>query len=252
MPSDCSNLIMNSAELADFASFIQGLSKGILDYAIVIASVGTLSMALVDVLKSILRLRGFFLKYKVERWINGQPSGDKCKIKDEILCLAAGNCDRATPWDWWDQPEERIFPRIHAAAQTALDFPNDYLHLYEFLTQGLTGRDVWKEGAKAWRSGAGQVANRSAADDLADIRARLGSAVTRRIETLQMQVEWYWAKVNQVGAFLFSIMIFIAFAYTYNTGLVEAVGTGVLAGFLAPFAKDLVSRVSEVQLRNRF
>lgn len=242
---------MSNAELPEFAKFIEGLSTSIQGYAIVIASVGTLSMALVDVLKGIFRLRGLFLKSMIEKWINDQTTGDKNKIKDELLYLAAGDREDAVAWDWWDQPEERVFPRIHAAAQTALDFPTDYLSLYEFLTQGLTGSEAWTNGAKDWRSRAGKVADQTAANDLADIRTRLGNAVTRRIETLQMKAEWYWAKASQVGAFLISLTIFIAYYCTYGISLWKALLTGVLAGLLAPFAKDLVSRISQVQPRSR-
>lgn len=37
-----------------------------------------------------------------------------------------------------------------------------------------------------------------------------------------------------------------------KTAIGEALRIDALAGLLAPFAKDLVSRISEVQLRNRF
>lgn len=239
-----------NTSLEPFVEYFDHLYDIIFDYAIIIAAVGTLSMALVDAFKSLFRLRGLYLKWRIRRWINKYDQNHSDLAFDELLSLAAG--DKNCPFDWWDQPEEKVFSRIHAAAETALDFPTSYPHIYQCITRYLTHHEKWADHAIAWQSGNSQSVDRSEIDELAALRVRLGSAVTRRIEALQMQVQWYWTKFNQIGAFIISIAIFAIYSsQDSNIGVPIGIGTGALAGLLAPFAKDLVSRISGARIRQR-
>lgn len=243
---------MPSEDIVEFSKFFNELYDVIFNYAIIITAVGTLSMAFVDAFKGLFRLKGLFLKYKIKKWISNHNSTNRDKAIDELLCLAAGDHECNIPWDWWDQPEEQFFPRIHSAAETALDFPVAYPNLYNVLTHELTGKDEWGNNASIFRSEVNQASDQCRIDNLAGVRARIGNAVSRRLDTLQMQVEWYWTKMNQLTAIIISIMIFIAFSFKYPIGCVTAIGTGIVAGLLAPLAKDLVSRISGIKLQNRF
>lgn len=241
---------MDPKKLEPFVVYFDHLYDIICDYAVIIAAIGTLSMALVDAFKSVFRLRGLYLKWKIGKWINEYDRNHTDLAFDELLSLAAG--DKNCSFDWWDQPEEKVFSRLQAAAETALDFPESYPHLYARITIGLTNHKSWETDAKVWHSGSSQAIDRSEFDELSARRVRLGSAVTRRIEALQMQVEWYWTKFNQLGAFIVSITIFAIYSFKYsNADVPIGIGSGILAGLLAPFAKDLVTRISGARIRQR-
>ena len=61
---------LNCTELTDplarIACQVQNLSDGLLNYAILIAAIGTVAMALVDVFTGACRLRGIFNKCFIE------------------------------------------------------------------------------------------------------------------------------------------------------------------------------------------
>lgn len=244
---------MNSAYLIEFSDFFNNFQNVISNYAILITAVGTLSMAFVEAFKSLFKIKGRYLKYKIEKWLknNNSFSINEKQAMDELLWLAAGDHEDNIPLDWWDQPEEQFFMRIHSAAETAIDFPTAYPNIFNKLSQGLTGATEWHDNANTFRSEFNSTSDYSRLNNLAGIRTRIGSAVSRRLDTLQLQVEWYWAKMNQLSALAVCIIIFIIFSQSYQIGLISAVITGIIAGLLAPFAKDLVSRISGIKLQNR-
>jgi hypothetical protein len=224
---------------------LQELSDDILKYALVIAAVGTISMALVDVIKGLFRIKGYFLRQMTRSWIIDRDA------RNDLIYLASGQNESSTPLVWWDQPSQKVFDQFRAAAEIAVDFPNDYSSLYKFLTDGVNDSVTWKNTADNFRLGSVET-NPTSASRLADLHAQLSRMVSKKLDTLQVMFEWYSVKMSQVAAFLVSLILLLVLFLRGNAGFFEALCVGILAGCLAPFAKDLVSRVSEVQIRRRF
>lgn len=76
--------------LGSLAEVIQGFSGRVLDYALVLAAVGTITMALVELLKAVTRGRLIFHWWMVGQWIGWNES-----VKIELLTLAVGDSKAA-------------------------------------------------------------------------------------------------------------------------------------------------------------
>ena len=70
--------------------FIEGISNSILSYALVLAAVGTITMALLELIKGVFQLRQLFHDRMLNWWISRIPDTDKDKVLDELLTFAGG------------------------------------------------------------------------------------------------------------------------------------------------------------------
>lgn len=99
---------------------------------VVVAAVGTISMAVVQLIKELTPLRRYFHKWWIERWIDqnfnaasalmerARPCGASATIKHELIELSTGGLENAL----YDLPIEEVSVQINAAAQVSLDDPS--------------------------------------------------------------------------------------------------------------------------------
>ena len=111
---------------AQTAQVIQNIADNALEYALLLAAIGTIAMALIEVVKGVFSLRKKFHRRRVADWL-----GD-ADCLNELLLLAAGSPQSADVL--YDQPTERMMGQIQAAANLALDFPDQYQRVYVFFT----------------------------------------------------------------------------------------------------------------------
>jgi hypothetical protein len=223
---------------------ITRISGDLLDLALVILAMGTISMTIVEVFKGVLRLRYVFHRYYFSRWLR-QNRG----AHDQLLQLAAGaRQGDAFPWAFGELATENVFSRVRGAAQCALDFPGNYKDLFAFLVDGTPDAAAWLKVACAHRIGAHSPAQPG--DDAAgDIRVRLGTFVERRLDVVEADAQWWWSKYNQASALVVSVMLFTAlFVGIAGWSPTLAFLFSLFGGILAPFAKDIVSRLTEVHV----
>jgi len=249
-------------DLGALARVIEGVSGRILDYALVLAAVGTVTMALVEFVKAVTRGRLFFHRRMVDRWSAGDQS-----VKDQLLTLAVG--DSASAGALYDQPSEKMLGQIQAAANVALDFPTVYPAFYKFLTAGSSTVDNTRDGER-WEAFAPRMAEGIPAEGPAreqfeaesrrgtQARARLGNLVTRRLDAFQATIDYRWARINQFlavfggGLFLFYVLPAQVVDATNNVLLVPAgarLFMALVGGLVAPFAKDVVNALSGLKAR---
>lgn len=246
-----------SVDLLALSTFIEGISGRVLDYALLLAAVGTITMALVELLKAVSRARLFFQRRMIAAWTGGSPA-----VESELLTLAAGGPDNAATL--YDQPSGKMMGQIQAAANVALDFPTVYPALYGFLTEGsstvgpVADRDRWKTfAARMARELPGPGAERTQLDvearESTQARARLGNLVTRRLDALQTRIEYRWARLNQTVAVVGgAALLYYALSTVAQSSHVPALSRLLLAvfgGLIAPFAKDVVNRLAGLQAR---
>lgn len=246
-----------SVDLLALSTFIEGVSGRILDYAMLLAAVGTITMALVELLKAVTRVRLFFQRRLITGWTGGSSA-----VESELLTLAAGGPDNAVTL--YDQPSGKMMGQIQAAANVALDFPAVYPSLYGFLTDGssavgaVSDRDRWKAfAAKMAREMPGPGADRAQLDaearESTQARARLGNLVTRRLDALQTRIEYRWARLNQTVAVVGgAALLYFALSTFSQAAQVPGFSKFLLAvfgGLIAPFAKDVVNRLAGLQAR---
>lgn len=247
----------SAVDLLALSTFIEGISGKILDYALLLAAVGTVTMALVELLKAVCRVRLIFQRRMIAGWI-----GESQAVESELLALAAGGRENASTL--YDQPSGKMLGQIQAAATVALDFPTVYPALYGFLTEGsaavgaVADRDRWKAfAARMAREGPAAGADRAALDaearESTQARARIGNLVTRRLDALQTRIEYRWARLNQTVAVVGGAALLYYGLSTFSQSAQVPGFTRLLlaifGGLIAPFAKDVANRLSGLQAR---
>jgi hypothetical protein len=249
---------------ADAAQIIQNLADHTLEYALLLAAIGTISMAFIEVFKGVFSLRKHFHRSRVTSWI-----GDTDCL-NELLLLAAGNPESADVF--YDQPTERMMGQIQASANLALDFPDRYKRVYAFFTSlpksplfvALVGEQAGADDSATWAKFAVRVASDGElgfkdqpdpSREAHQARVRLGNLVARRLDVFQSRTQYQWAWYNQIAGFVVGAGLTV-YAITSQSQIndsrdfVAVVGLSLLAGVLAPFAKDLVSALSSVKAKN--
>jgi len=243
--------------VAELGKVIQGVSNYILDYALLLAAGGTITMALIELLKAVSRGRLHFHRWMVERWVNQNVA-----VLDQLLSLAIGGKNNASAL--YDQPTGKMLGQLQAAANLALDFPAVYPEFYEFLTLGtathgqVSDTDKWKNFAQKLLQGVPTEVNAKAAFEQesregTQARARLGNLVTRKLDAFQTKVEYTWARINQ-GVALISGGWFFYYVLSRASGIENVsqstqVVISLFAGLIAPFAKDVVSALSGLSVK---
>jgi hypothetical protein len=71
----------------------------------------------------------------------------------------------------------------------------------------------------------------------------------RRIDTLRIYTEWRWARLNQLAAMGISALLLLLFQWPEAEDLGDSIMLGILGGLVAPFAKDVATRLSSLNLR---
>lgn len=244
-------------DLVAMARAIEGISGRILDYALVLAAVGTITMAFVELIKAVTRGRLLFHWLMVGKWI-----GRDERVKSELLDLAVGGSENANAL--YDQPSEKMLGQIQAGANVALDFPTVYPAFYAFLTKGsavvgqVADHDTWKTFAPQMAQGiptdpAQKARFEAASRESTQARARLGNLVTRKLDAFQTRLEYWWARLNQTVAVVGGAILLYSVLKATETAQNVPVGTritmAVVGGLIAPFAKDVVNALTGLRVR---
>lgn len=249
--------------MTDTASVIDAIARSTLNYALLLAAIGTLSMAFLELVKGVAAVRRRFNRRQLARWM---PDPD---TRRELLVLAAGGERYAEVL--FDQPTERMLGQIQAAANLSLEFPDRYPRTYAFFTQEdlemkLAAPDM-RGDSDLWADFAVRTARASMAADEAQrlqheadgraaqqARVRLGNLIARRLDTFQNRTQYRWARGNQAASIIAGAAL-SAYALTRTTTATEPrdyvalIGLSLLAGMLAPFAKDVVAAVSGLRAK---
>lgn len=251
------------------ATIIDAITNQTLGYAILLAAIGTLSMAFIELFKGLTRWRRHFHRGELTRWMSDQNS------RRELLVLAAGGEQNADVL--FDQPTERMLGQIQAAANLSLEYPDRYPHAYAFFThQDLPLKDLQSQlaqtGAVAddselWANFAQRMTREGISGDDAQrlkqetegraaqqARVRLGNLVARRLDMFQNRTQYRWARLNQLfsiiaGATLTAYALASTTRIDSATDIFALVLLSMLAGMLAPFAKDVVAAISGLRAK---
>ena len=238
------------------AATVESFSGKILDYALLLAAIGTIAMALLELIKSVTFWRRHFHRKRIERWLATAP--DSKAAYQQLMLLAAGGLESAAVL--YDQPTAKLMGQIQAAANVALDFPSKYLAFYEFIAAAPQVRESGDD-ARLWRKFSeermeGRPRKVSAADDVqargaAQARARLGNLVSRKLDVLQNQIEFAWARLNQLCSVLGggALLGWVLLQQQPAPSPQLVVLLSLVGGMVAPFAKDVVSALSGLRAR---
>ncbi|HQS57605.1 MAG TPA: hypothetical protein PLU16_02535 [Gallionellaceae bacterium] len=245
----------------ELATIIEAVTDKTLDYALLLAAIGTLSMAIVELLKGITRFRCRFHRRMLARWMID------FNCRRELMVLAAGGEQNANVL--FDQPTERMMGQIQAAANMALDYPDRYPHTYKFFSQedlqmmslqpGGLPRDseLWERFATGMaHSGQRAIEAQQESESRAaqQARVRIGNLIARRLDMFQNSMLYLWARINQVlsiavGSGLSAYVLLTATRSESTNDFIVLVLMSFTAGMLAPFAKDVVSAIGGLRAK---
>jgi hypothetical protein len=249
------------SDTSEVATIIEALINRTLDYALLLAAIGTLSMAFTELIKGLTLFRCRFHRRELARWMID------VNCRRELMVLAAGGEQNANVL--FDQPTERMMGQIQAAANMALDYPDRYPHTYKFFSQedlqmlslqsGGLPRDseLWEGFAKS-KAHSGTKANEAQQESESraaqQAHVRIGNLIARRLDMFQNRTLYRWERINQVfsiavGASLSAYALLSTTRSESANDFIVLVLMSFTAGMLAPFAKDVVSAIGGLRAK---
>ena len=261
----------------DVYKAIDQLVSFILRYAVTLAAISALAMALIEAVKALFSLRDRFHKRRVRAWILSVPPPVQFfgqlnivnetpfhqRVYAQLIQLTTGESagakaiTDAIEWKPWDIGPgnalfalelEKMMGQIQSAADTAVNHPKVYSDLYLFLTMGADAKDITEWFDWSQEPPAHSLQQATLAKDQADAYSRLRQLVRRRLDAFQLVTSYRWQTGNQIASvalgagLLFGSLAYLAREKPPQTKLqwLGLVVTSLLGGIMAPAAKDLV------------
>lgn len=249
----------------DVFQTVDSLVGFILRYAVTLAAISALAMALIELVKALISGRDRFQKWRLRQWIEQtSPAGiNAATVYTSLIRLTTGEQPgegskaamdggiEARPWvisygnALFALSLDKMMGQIQDAADTAMVNPNLYPDLYAFLTRGARDEDIAN-----WRDWAQQLPIRSAdkpdeAKKQAETYARLRQVIRRRLDAFQVTSAYQWETINQMASMILGgVILFGSLLYLTKDSKGPDVFVLLLAsligGVMAPVAKDLV------------
>jgi|SRR5579859_3565117 len=277
-------LLTDQASAID--QLLQYVSDHSYKFLTAISAVGVLSMAIIQTIKDMLPVRNWFQQYFLQRWMQKkcrdagnraadwmraagsrwfaeetnrtdpvansatfETGPDRTVAERDLFKLATDGDSDAL----YDLAIEQLCGQINAAAQVVLDRPSDHPDLMLCLASVADPVDIARvmfppAEAKAARPVDDDEARRRH-DSFVDARTRVTHQVQRAIDALQITAAYRWKFLLQLCSILLSgaIAALGVWKFAPQTGALGVLTVGVLGGFLAPVARDLVAALQQLR-----
>jgi hypothetical protein len=237
------------------------IAGGLYKYAAALAAVGLVSMAIIQTVKDMFPTRRWFQGWRVSAWLRDQatkapsiPGGSPTsQVAEDDLVMLATSGDRAA---LFNLPIEQVSGLMNAASQIVLDFPPDHRDLLMCLAAQARPGDLellLTQGPSAARPRS--TMTEPERGQFVDARNRVTHQVQRSLDGLQISVGFRWKWIIQMLSIVVSAMlVWIGLAVFAD----ERIGSnvhyfllyllaGILGGFLAPVARDLVAALQQLR-----
>jgi hypothetical protein len=235
--------------IVDIANFISS-------YAVTLAAVGALTMALLEAYKKLFSVLGRFQQKALMQWLiqNGDQGGKRrhyavpeaarvaqkdeqqayqwLQAYSELLHLTTGlrqdpvhaaqaTFSRSVSAALFELDLAKMMRQVQEAADAALNNPSQYPALFAFLTRGCERNDVerWGESLTgASRRETNPDSPPLETRELADIYGRLRLLVRRQLDSFQTVTAFRWREINQLWAIILgALLLFLAQALQFVT-----------------------------------
>jgi hypothetical protein len=206
-------------------------------YLTALVALSGLTMSLIQVAKDLLSLRMWFHHVRVRRWL-----GTTTALEDDLLRIAAARNDRAL----YDAELEDVCVQLSAATQMLVDYPGEAPDLLRRIAQAAKAEDL----DLIIKANGAQPDNPHARQRLFDARNRVRALTHRAVEIFKLSTAADWRRYLQIAALVLSVLIALL-ALILSGGLRERPATviwmALIAGFLAPVARDLLAAVQQLR-----
>jgi hypothetical protein len=248
--------------------------------------IGTATMALIQAVKDTTPLKQAFQRHRLRKWIregideaeqqHGElltsrgarihseeiPSSpdklapdkriDVDDVEQDIVHLAVDGDQKAL----YDLAIEQLCGQLNAAMQMVIDYPNRHLPLLLVAASAASTGDLESilGRTRSQFDQAGAIAETPQTKiTYADSRNRVSHQIQRSIDGFQIAAAFRWKWLLQLASFAISALL-AAVALAVGRGsltggpwVITILGTAVLAGFLAPVARDLTAALQKLR-----
>jgi hypothetical protein len=235
---------MNSG--SDIRAFFTQVAANWSSYAVALAVIGSVTMALLQTIKDLFPIRNTFQRRALVRWliaVSVETTKFNQKIceteaEKDLVSLAANGERRA----FYDQQIEDLCALFNACMQVVLEDPEKHTDLLLFT---------------AWRSEPADIAlllkprPNPMTQEYLDSRNRVLHQCQRSIQGFQVYCAFRWKWLMQLAALgLGALLAFLALSFgaaAVHRNVLSVIVTALLSGFLAPVAKDILAIVQRAR-----
>jgi hypothetical protein len=215
-----------------------------------LAAIGSVSMALIQVAKNTLPWRSDFQRKTLQAWLARRNEKSSKEAEADLIRLTTAGDDDA----FYDSDIEDICSRIKSTIAVVLDYPYFHQPLLRCLASQASEDDI-ESILHPPPPDAFQIQVKDANDkekesirNYASAKTRIGLEVRSAIDAIQVHISFRWKRrLQRLSVILSSILgivaLLVAKPTRYSIGAMLIVG--LLAGFLAPVARDLVAAVEK-------
>ncbi len=230
---------------------LKQITDWVTTWAVPLAAIGTVSMAFLQAAKSLFPFRRRFQKTYIREWLLERNETGAEQAEEYLIKLATDGDDEA----FYNSPIEDLCGRIKAAVPVILDFPDRYPQLVICLASQADEADThlllnpppldafFKRGDESSPREKEQVREFAAA------KARVTNQAHCAIDAVQYSIQYRWKYWLQAASFVLSAVLGVI-ALLFGASRDNPVPTlgaalliGLLAGFLASVARDLVAAI---------
>jgi hypothetical protein len=238
------------APTSELVSGLKAISTWASNWGVPLAAIGTISMALLQTAKNILPLRRRFQENRIAAWLVGRNKEHACRAETDLVALVTSG-DRDA---FYNSDIDQICTQIKSALTAVLDYPELHKDLVQCLASTAEKDDVCKlfhlPHADIFLKAATQSTpqERQAIREYAIAKTRVGAEMRSTVDAIQNSISFRWKRRLQIiSVFLSAAIGVIALHVGASPGLVPTLGAtlviGLLSGFLAPVARDLLAAV---------
>jgi len=215
-----------------------------------LAGIGTISMALLQTAKNVFPLRQRFQEQRIRAWLTARDCKTAASAEKDMIALVMAG-DRTA---FYNSDIDQLCTQIKSSLTAALDYPTLHEALIFCLASSASKNDLEKlfnpPHADVFLRGAQQSTpdEKEAIRQYATAKNRVGAEMRCAIDAIESAIAFRWRRTLQIASlFLSSIVGVIALRISGSPGFRPTFGAsiviGLLAGFLAPVARDLVAAI---------
>jgi hypothetical protein len=219
-------------------------------WGVPLAGIGTISMALLQTAKNVFPLRQRFQEQRIRAWLTARDAESAANAEKDLIALVMAG-DRTA---FYNSDIDQLCTQIKSSLTAALDYPTLHEALIACLASSASKTDLEKlfdpPHADVFLKGAQQstTEEKEAIRQYATAKTRVGAEMRCAIDAIESAIAFRWKRTLQIASlFLSAIVGVIALHISGSPGLRPTFGAsiviGLLAGFLAPVARDLVAAI---------
>jgi hypothetical protein len=234
-------------------------------FLMAVAGLGVLTMAILQTLKDVTPIRQWFQKHEMKRWLgvhakvaqqNLGADTNPVVAEQQIVLLSTDADERA----FYDLEIEKLCGQWNAAVQIVIDSPGMYSQFFQCVAARASKEDFEKvlkrsfpeplppdiEAKLDFDEHKLRLAERQS---YIDSRDRVMHQVQRAVDSFQIDTSFRWKWLLQIASFVLSFVL-AASAMLISTNSLNLAQTAIwalVAGFLAPVARDLLAALQKLR-----